>query len=80
MNIIAEVLSAEAGPDGGPGVLLCPGQGAGGHGGDGGHVVLVVMVAMVVMVKDITDRIDRAHRKDKTDKTYVFQATCVGQL
>ena len=35
LNIVAEVLSAEAGPDGGPGVLLCPGQGASGHGGDG---------------------------------------------
>ena len=34
-HIVAEVLSAEAGPDGGPGVLLCPGQGAGGPGGDG---------------------------------------------
>ena len=35
LNIVAEVLSAHASPDGGPGVLLCPGQGAGGHGGDG---------------------------------------------
>ena len=34
-HIVAEVLSAEAGPDGGPAVLLCPGQGAAGHGGDG---------------------------------------------
>ena len=35
LNTVAEFLSAETGPDGGPGVLLCPGQGAGGHGGDG---------------------------------------------
>ena len=34
LNTVAEVLSAETGPDGGPGVLLCPGQGTGGHGGD----------------------------------------------
>ena len=34
-NIVTEVLCTKAGPDGGPGVLLGPGQGAGVHGGDG---------------------------------------------
>ena len=34
-NVVAEVLGAKTCSDGRPGVLLGPGQGAGGHRGDG---------------------------------------------